>query len=246
MPMLENFMNIRKQIKLKGIDVRAKVLGHSELIPNLLIEGRRGEIPINLGGKHTLVISENALFSLLDGFKFNNNLADLTSYFLEFLGRSLRTGEIKISGLRWLSKISAWYFKRRVYALPKKVQLLSKIMADPFRLMVMINNKIIVLTMKNGLPVTIKSVDLEIQKKDTKSLTLKDYWLLVCKEYEFIHIAITLKEPRHAKWYTIRPLVDLGFIHHIDVYPKNDFVRFFIRKMPLNLIFNAVLPFLSA
>jgi hypothetical protein len=245
MPMLENLDKIKGQIKLHNIDVHAIVKQYAGLLPNLTIEGRGGEIPIHLGGKYTIVLSENALWAFLDGFKLHDNLAGITSYLLAFMEQGLRTGWIKLSGLRWLSKISTWYFKRRVYTLPKKVQTLAKIMANPFRLMLVGNGKAIVLTMKNGLPDLVEGFDLDAEPDEP----LKDLWLWACKgrkERQFIHLAIRLKEPPQAKWYMIRPLFDLSFLQRVDFYPKNDYVRFILRKGPLQLICNALLPFLSA
>lgn len=242
--MLENLDEIKNQIRLHRMDVRGLVRRHAGLLPNLTIEGRGGEIPIELGGRYTIVLSEDALWAFLDGFKLQHNLADLTSYLLAFVGRGLRTGWIKLSGLRWLSKISAWYFKRRVYALPKKVQTLTKIMANPFRLMLVGDDKAIVLTMKNGLPDSIEGFPLVEPDKP-----LKDHWLWACKDredHQFIHLAVRLKQPPQARWYMIRPLFDLSFLQRVDFYPRNDFVRFILRKGPLQLICNTVLPFLSA
>jgi len=247
-PILANLHKIRDQIEFKSIDVREVAETYYKFLPNLIVECRGGDIPIHLGGKYTIAITEEALLMFLDGFRLHDNLADLTAYLIALMGRGLRTGQVKLVGWRWVSKIFVWWFKRRVFKLPKKMQVLAKIMANPFRLLVVANGKGVIVTLENGLPTSVKEADLGSGSNGTKDRAqeLKDLWLSACKNHRFIHMAVTLKESPRSRYYTIRPLIDLSFLQQIDFYPHNDFVRFLLRKGPLQLICNVILPFLSA
>ena len=249
LPMLENLQKIVKQIHIEDLpreEILAFVRRFSSRLPNIVFRTRRGEIPIDLGGKFTVSISEASLFALLDGVKLNDNLADLASHMLAFVQKSLRKGWIQISGLEWLSRISVRLFKQRVYSLSNKTQVLAKIMANPFRMAIILECRALILTMKNGGLTKIDLIPLEKDSNGNRSSTLEEQWLCLCKEQDFIHLAVTLKETPQTKYFTLRPPGDLSILQRIEFYPKNDFVRFILRKGPLQLFFNVVMPFLSA
>ena len=105
----------------------------------------------------------------------------------------LRYGWINIAGpIGWLLKPLTWFLMPRVHSLPNKMRLLTKIMADPFRLAVILEDKAIVLTLNRGEPDAIDVISLGTQKKGRTSPTLREHWLWLCKKHAFIHLAIRL------------------------------------------------------
>jgi hypothetical protein len=263
LPVFENLIKIWKQIHIEelahdetcpetGLDeesrktdrrkkIRAFVMRFSSRVPNLTVRTRQGELPIDLGGKCTVSISEASLFAFVDGIKLNDNLAGLTSHMLSFVQASLRRGWIQFAGLEWLSRITARLFKHRVYSLANKTQVLAKVMANPFRVAVMIESWPLILTMEDG-----GLTRIELFRSDDDTLTLKEHWLHLCKTHDFIHLAVRLRESPQKKNFTLKPPADLSILQRVEFYPKNDFVRFIIRKGPLQLFLKVIMPFLSA
>ena len=134
----------------------------------------------------------------------------------------------------------------RIHSTPNKVRLLTKIMADPFRLAVVLEDKALVFKLKKGDPEAIDFIRLGTQGGGRESSSLKDHWLWLCKKHAFIHLAITLKERPQSKYRVIKPPLDLSVLQRIDFYPHNGFVRFILRKGPFQLFCRVLLPFLTA
>ncbi len=229
-PMLANLLAVKKQIKVGDIDVGGTLLKYAHLMPNLIIEGRGGDMFIDLGGRFNLVLTDVALLSLLDCFKFNNTLPTLSSSLIAFASQGLQRGWIKIDGVRWMSKLSAVFLRRRIRSLPQKVALLTKIMGNPFRLMLSTNNKGVVITLKDGLPESINPAVFPSDPTDLRGL-----WLHNCEKHGFIHLAA---RPRGGE-------LSLQLSDQLDYYPQNDFVKYIMRKGALQFLFGLVFPFLS-
>lgn len=238
--MLKNIMNIRKQVVLKDIDFWDIARKMAHLLPNLVIQCRGGDVDIDLGGKFTVVATEDALFALLDGLKSSKTLEELFGFLLGYLAQGMRTGWIGLQGLSRLSKLSARFLRRRVRSLPKKIQISTDIMADPFRLLLIVENRALMVVLADGLPHSIKQVKLFCEK-DKPPVPLKELWLRCCHKYEFIHLAVRLKEKQGQ-----RALLDLSLAELIDYYPKNDFVNYIVNEGVLNIFFHLLFPFLNA
>ncbi len=246
MPILSNLRSILRQIRFhsQGMEEEARDLAirFSSQVPNLLIRTRGEEVPIDLGGKRTISISDEAMFALLDGLKLHATLAGLTDYLLELTERGLSCGWFKISGLEWLSRTSIWWFKPRVRALSGKMRLLCKIMANPYRIAMIFGTRKILITVKEGGLESIEVDDLRTAREPT----LRDQWLSLCNQHGFVHLAITLRRDPQSKHWTLRAPGDFSILQRIDFFPNSDFIRFILRKGPLQLFFNVLMPFLSA
>lgn len=236
--MLENIMNIRKQVALGDINFWDVLRELSYLFPNLVIRCRGGDITLDLGGKYTVVITEEALFALLDGLKSSRTLGELFYFIFSYMAQGMKTGWISLQGLSWLSKLSTKLMRRKVHSLPKKIQISSDIMADPFRILLVLENKALMVVLADGLLHSIKQVKI-FPEQDEPSVSLKKLWLRCCREHEFIHLAVRLKAKQAA-------LIDLSLAEMVEYYPDNDFVNYIIRKGVLNILFHLLLPFLNA
>ncbi|MFC1714763.1 hypothetical protein ACFL6S_13940 [Candidatus Poribacteria bacterium] len=237
-PLLANVMNIRKQVDLGDIDFWDIVRKLSHLLPRIVIQGRGGDVVFDFGGKRTVIVNEEALLALLDVLKSSKTLGELVNLLIGYMAKVMKTGWISLQGFGWLSKLSAKYMRRRVNALPKKIQIATDILADPFRFLLVVENKVLLVVLTNGLLDSIKQVELAPQKGES-SVPLKDLWLKCCEDYEFIHLAVRLKPSQSA-------LLDLSLAEMIDQYPENDFVDYIIREGVLNIFFCLLFPFLNA
>ena len=229
--MLQNVLTIKDSVQLGDVDVTGTLLKFAHLAPNLTIAGRGGDMPIDLGGKLTLVLTEPGLLALLDGLKFSKNLAELTAFLIGFAGRGMTEDWIALGGARWLSKVSAYFLRHRIRALPKKVQILTKIMGNPFRLLLCVKDKGVLVTFNNGLPESVKPAPVP-----PDAASLKDVWLECCAKQGFINLAV---RPKEGKF-------NLQVFEQIDYYPQNDFVKYMMRKGALQFLFGLVFPFLSS
>ena len=236
--MLKNIMNIRKQVDLGDMDFWDIARKMAYLLPNLVIQCRGGDVDIDLGGRYTVVVNEEALFALLDGLKSSKTLEELFSFLLGYLAQGMRTGWIGLQGIGRLSRLSARFLRRRVRALPKKIQISTDIMADPFRLLLIVENRALMVVLADGLPHSIKQVKL-FSEQDKPPVPLKELWLRCCHKYEFIHLAVRLREKERA-------LLNLSLAELVEYYPKNDFVDYIVSEGVLNIFFHLLFPFLNA
>jgi len=126
----------------------------------------------------------------------------------------------------------------RVHALPKKIQISTDILADPFRFLLIVENKALMVVLVDGLLHSIKQVEL-FAEKEKSSGSLKELWLRCCHKHEFIHLAVRLKEKQTA-------LLELSLAELVEYHPDNDFVNYIVREGILNIFFYLLFPFLNA
>ncbi len=125
-----------------------------------------------------------------------------------------------------------------VHTLPKKIQVSTDIMADLFRFLLVVENKALMVVLVNGLPHSIKQVELS-HEQDKSFVPLKELWLCCCHEHEFIHLAVRSKGKQTA-------LLNLSLPELVEYHPDNDFVNYIVREGILNIFFYLLFPFLSA
>lgn len=216
----------------------------SPSLPDLVLQTRRGDIRIDLGSNRAVFIAEEALFAFLEGLRLHDSLAGITSHCFQLLERGLRCGWVKISGLTWVTRLSARWFEPRVRALSGKVQLLAKIMANPYRLAFLLGDKAALIEVRDGV---LSSIDLEEIPPDlAPRAPLREQWLWLCRKRDFVHLAFALKDEPQSSGWALKPPGDLSFLRRIEFYPDNEFVRFILRKGPIQLFFNVIMPFLRA
>jgi hypothetical protein len=240
-PMLANLETIfTTSVKLGPLDVWGALKKYAHLAPNIIIEGRGGDVPIDLGGKLAIVLTEDALLTLLDGFKFSTTLSELAAFLIGFAARGLREGEFKIAGARWAAKPVAWMARRRIRVLPKKIQIMTKIMGNPFRLLVFADCHALLVTFQDGLPAGIEYVDTPDPAPGQPPAPARERWLQVCRARDqFIHLSVQLRD-------RVQPSLSLSLHEIVDYYPRNDFVVYIMRKGALDFVFNLMAPFLGA
>jgi hypothetical protein len=112
-------------------------------------------------------------------------------------------------------------------------------MANPFRFLLIANNRALLITLTEGGLESILRVDLEFSDVDHKAPTTKDLWLRCCHSHPFVHLAVRLTGDNLSG-------AGLSLLEQVDYYPRNDFVRYIMRKGILQVFFNLMFPFLSA
>jgi hypothetical protein len=237
---------LANSLKLDGIDVGALLVNNSHLIPNFTIATRKGDLPINMGHALTVVIDEQAIYTLLDGLKLHDNLGDLTAYFIGFVAEAMRTGWIKIGGARWLSKLSALFLKRKIHSLPKKIQILTKIMGNPFRLLIVLQDKALLVSLTDGLPTSIETLPLIGKGKLPVDASLEQIWLSAYPDYPFVNLAVRVNGLTPGRLSTFNQNASFSLQDQMEFYPNNDFVRYIMRKGALQVLLDLALPFMKA
>lgn len=131
-PILANLHKIRDQIEFKSIDVREVAETYYKFLPNLIVECRGGDIPIHLGGKYTIAITEEALLMFLDGFRLHDNLADLTAYLIALMAGGCAPGKSSLSAGDGSQKFSCGGLSGAFLNCPKKCRCWQRSWPIPF------------------------------------------------------------------------------------------------------------------
>ena len=237
-PALENLRRIGEAVELGDLDVWAVFRRYSNVLPNLVIEGRGGDVPIPLSAPYTLVITEPGLLALLDGLKFSTNLPDLFSFLVGYAAQGMESGWFRIGGTRWTSKVSAAFLRRRLHALPKKVQVLTTILGNPYHVLLLGDGLAFLGVLRDGLPESIRRVPVEEKDGAGAPLPLLETWVRASHRYGYIHLALRLREDAAHRGTSLQELVEFA--------PESDFVLHFLREGAFQVLLHMALPFLKA
>jgi len=245
-PMLKNLLdvlNTHVQIPADKINLWGTLDILAPNLPSIQIEGRGGSIPITLDSPFTLVVSEAGLLAMLDGLKYSRTLGEVTLFMIGFVGRGLQAGWLQLKGARWVSKLVAWRMRRKLIALPKKVSMMTQLLANPFRILLIVGKNAFSVELVDGNPELIRyEEDLPILDAENKRRPVDDVWREFCKRGKYAHVAVdvNLPDPYAGRFPVGNDIEDM-----ISYYPKNDFVRYIMRQGLVKMFANLVVPFLA-
>ncbi|MFH0774428.1 MAG: hypothetical protein V2A53_02885 [bacterium] len=132
-----------------------------------------------------------------------------------------------------------WWIRKRVRRLPEKLYVLARIMADPFRLMVVSGERSLFFQFDEGLLSKVWW-----QRIDNPNMPLKEVWLDYCKNHQFIHLSfyIPINDLQRIEEGLSLGRVSLKMREPIEFYPKNQFVQYLSLLDPISIA-QLLLPF---
>lgn len=213
-------------------------------LANLTVRSPDGQLKLDLHLRATLEVQDLALFALLNAIRTGDRLDGLYHALLEWVFAQMREGRFALAPCRWLTRWLITTGARRARRIPSKAELLSKIIADPMRLLVAAGKFVFVLRFDNGRLSQVKQID---TGGWLKSWPLREKWLAYSQQHEYIHLAV---EFRDTLLHPLRPGPLLssaralpGSGPPLNLHPRNEFVRRAVRMGPLCGLVRLLLPF---
>ncbi|MFH0774425.1 MAG: hypothetical protein V2A53_02870 [bacterium] len=245
-PFLQNLIKILKD------DIQLSWLVFTELaknrlksaissnLPSIKIITEKGNLGILIPKRSiSITMNDSFLFGLIDCLSSSENLKGLYGRLITFVWEGVKDGEISWKW-GWLkSRLIDWWIRKKVRRLPEKLYVLARIMADPFRLMVVSGERALLFQFDEGLLSKVWWYKIE-----DPNMPLKEVWLDYCKNHQFIHLSfyIPINDLQRIEEGLSLGRISLKMREPIEFYPKNQFVQYLSLLDPVSIA-QLLLPF---